>query len=338
MAPRFRPGSRSAVNLRIVLAAIPWKLLVLLPVIIALVIPTYLLGSHLGTQIFPSITRIFYAASAPAPSVIPTPPPAFPPVLPQAGSLLYTTQAGDSCDSVLTFHMNMNDAGEIFSDVKPETVKALDKTVGLDCHALQPGMTMALSPQYPLIAFGGIVQKIASNTTQQVVPTPLINVPQHPLAPDCSGGCNLTVRVAPQVEVHLLVQTTLVIHIGSWVWTQAMLARKHIPGFDNYPYADPGTSLNGMSLSACDFQVDSTHDANSLSCDQLMPNTIDDDSGAWLFSVIGPSALDHWRYRLKLPQGTRVLVWLTAQNGNLQFHPGNPVYRYDNATNRYVKI
>ncbi|MBV9617067.1 MAG: hypothetical protein JO031_16555, partial [Ktedonobacteraceae bacterium] len=177
MAPRFRPGSRSAVNLRIVLAAIPWKLLVLLPVIIALVIPTYLLGSHLGTQIFPSITRIFYAASAPAPSVIPTPPPAFPSVLPQAGSLLYTTQAGDSCDSVLTFHMNMNDAGEIFSDVKPETVKALDKTVGLDCHALQPGMTMTLSPQYPLIAFGGIVQKIASNTTQQVVPTPLINVP-----------------------------------------------------------------------------------------------------------------------------------------------------------------
>jgi hypothetical protein len=320
-----------------VLSAVPWKLLFLLPLLVAIAIPMYLFGSRIGTQVLPSVTKIFYAVSAPAPTVIPTPPPAFPTVLPQAGSLLYTIQPGDSCDSVLTFHMNMNDAGQIFSDVKPETVKALDKAVGLDCHALQPGMTMSLSPHYPLIAFGGIVQKIASNTTQQVLPTPLINVPQRPLAPDCSGGCNLTVRIAPQVQVHLLVQTTLVIHIGSWVWTQAMLARKHIPGFDNYPYADPGASLNGMSLSACDFQVDSTHDDNSLSCDQLMPNTIDDDGGAWLFGVIGPSALNHWGYRLKLPQGTRVLIWLTSNNGNLQFHPGNPVYRYNNGTNRYVK-
>jgi hypothetical protein len=338
MARRFRPRSRPAENLRIVLAAIPWKLLLLLPILVTVAIPTYLFGSRIGTQVLPSVTKIFYAASAPAATAIPTPPPAFPTVLPVAGSLLYTTQVGDSCDSVLTFHMNMNDAGQVFSDVKPDTVKALDKTVGLDCHALQPGMTMSLSPQYPLIAFGGIVQKIASNTTQQVVPTPLINVPQRPLAPDCSGGCDLTVRVAPQVQVRLLVQTTLVIHIGSWVWAQAMLARKQIGGFDDYPYANPGASLNGMSLSACDFQVDGTHDDNSLSCDQLTPNTIDDDGGAWLFGVIGPSALDHWGYRLKLPQGTRVLIWLSAKNGNLQFQSGNPVYRYDNGAKRYVKI
>ncbi len=337
MARRFRPGSRPAENLRIVLAIIPWKLLFLLPILVVVAIPTFLFGSRIGNQVLPSVTKIFYGASAPAPTVIPTPPPAFPPLLPLAGSLLYTTQTGDFCDFVLTFQMNMNDAGEVFSDVKPATVKALDKTVGLDCHALQPGMTMALSPQYPLVAFGGIVQKIASNATQQVVPTPLINVPQRPLAPDCSGGCDLTVRIAPQVQVHLLVQTTLVIYIGSWVWAQAMLARKRISGFDNYPYADPGASLNGMSLSACDFQVDNTHDDNSLSCDQLMPNTIDDDSGAWLFGVTGPSALDHWGYRLKLPQGMRVLIWLTSNNGSLQFHSGNPVYRYDNGTKRYVK-
>lgn len=337
MARRFRPRSRPAENLRIVLATIPWKLFLLLPILVIVAIPTYLFGSRLGTQVLPSITNIFYNASASAPTVVPTPPPAFPPVLPIAGSLLYTTRSGDSCDSILAFHMNMNDAGQVFSDVKPETVKALDKVAGLDCHALQPGMTMALSPQYPLVAFGGIVQKIASNTAQQVVPTPLINVPQRQLAPDCSAGCNLAVRISPQVQVHLLVQTTLVIHIGSWIWAQAMLARKHIAGFDNYPYAEAGASLNGMALSACDFQVDSTHDDNSLSCDQLLPNTIDDDGGAWLLGVTGPSALNHWGYRLKLPQNTRVLLWLTAKNGDLQFHSGNPVYRYDSGTNRYVK-
>jgi hypothetical protein len=337
MARRFRPRSRPAENLRIVLAAIPWKLFLLLPILVIVAIPTYLFGSRLGKQLLPSVTNIFYNASAPASTALPTPPPAFPAVLPVAGSLLYTTQSGDSCDSILTFQMNMNDAGQIFSDVKPATVKALDKVAGLDCLALQPGMTMALSPQYPLVALGGIVQKIAANTPQQIIPTPLINVPQQTLAPDCSGGCDLTVRIAPQVQVYLLVQTTLVIHIGSWVWAQAMLAHAQIQGFDNYPYAQAGASLNGMSLSACDFQVDSTHDDNSLSCDQLMPNTIDDDGGAWLFGVIGPSALDHWGYRLKLPQNTRVLLWLSAKNGNLIFHPGNPVYRYVSGTDRYVK-
>jgi hypothetical protein len=338
MARRFHPRSRPAENLRIVLATIPWKLLLLIPLLVAVAIPTYLFGSRLGTQIFPSITKLFYTASGPAPTVLPTPYPAFPTVLPLAGSLRYTTGAGDSCDSVLTFQMNMNDAGQVFSDVKPETVKALDKTVGLDCHALQPGMTMTLSPQYPLVAFGGIVEKIASNTAAQVIPTPLINVPQQSLAPDCSGGCNLTVLLAPQVQLHLLVQTTLALHVGSWIWAQATLARKHIAGFDAYPYADPGASLNGMSLSACDFQADNIHDDNSLSCDQLTPNTIDDDGGAWLFGVTGPSALDHWGYHLKLPRGTRVLIWLTSQNGTLTFQAGNPVYRFDSGTNKYVKI
>jgi hypothetical protein len=93
-----------------------------------------------------------------------------------------------------------------------------------------------------------------------------------------------------------------------------------------------------MSLSACDFQADNIHDDNSLSCDQLMPNTIDDDGGAWLFGVIGPSALNHWGYHLKLPQGTRVFLWLTSQNGALKFRAGDPVYRFDSGTNKYVKI
>jgi hypothetical protein len=94
-----------------------------------------------------------------------------------------------------------------------------------------------------------------------------------------------------------------------------------------------------MSLRACDLQVDNTHDNNSLSCDQLLPNTIDDDRGSWLFSVTGPGALNHWRYPLHLPPGTPVLLWLSLNNnGSLVFHKGNPVYRYDDNSHLYVKI
>ncbi len=338
MARRFRPGSTPAENLRVISRALPWKLLLLLPLIIAVAIPTYLFGSRLGNQVLPSITSLFNTISASAPSPTATPPPAFPALLPRTGTILYTAQNGDSCDSILAFQMRMNDAGQVFSDVKPETVKALNATLGRNCHALQPGMTLPLSPHYPLIAFGGIVLKIESSTPQQVLPTPLINVPTQQLGPDCSGGCNLTVRLAPNVQIHLIVQTTLDLHPGAWIWAQAMLARKHIRGFDAYPYADPGASLNGMSLRACDFQVGSTHDDNSLSCDQLSPNTIDDDNGAWLLGVTGPSALDHWGYHLKLSSGTQVLLWLSAQNGDLKFHPGNPVYRYDDRSGHYVKV
>jgi hypothetical protein len=117
-----------------------------------------------------------------------------------------------------------------------------------------------------------------------------------------------------------------------------MLARKSVPGFGDYPYVDPHASLNGMSLRACDFQVDTVHDDGSLSCGQLQPNTIDTDGGTWLFSVSGPSALDHWHYNLHTAPGTRLLLWLSDQNGSLAFHPGNPVYRYDETKQIYVKL
>jgi len=338
MARRFRPKSEPLDNLRIVLSAIPWKLLLLLPILVVLAIPTYLFGIRLGPRILPSVANIFsaVAASTPAATTVPIPP--FPSALPLAGSLAYTIQGGDSCDSVLTFQMHMNDASQIFSDANPETVRALGKAAGLDCHALQPGMTMLLSPQYPLVALGGIIEGIVSSATQQLVPTPLINVTQQAQGPDCSGGCNLTVRVSPQVQIHLTVQTLLTLHEGSWIWAQAMLARQSVARFDNYPYATSAASLDGMSMSACDFQIDNIHDDNSLSCDQLTPNTIDDDGGVWLFGATGPSALDHWGYQLKLPAGTQVLVWLSAQHGTLKFQAGNPVYRYDSGTKRYSKV
>jgi len=117
-----------------------------------------------------------------------------------------------------------------------------------------------------------------------------------------------------------------------------MLARKTVSGFAAYPYADPHASLNGMSLRACDFQVDTIHDDNSLSCDQLTPNTIDIDGGSWLLAAAGPSGLDHWHYKLHANPGTRLLIWLTQQHGQLTFRPGNPVYRYNETTHLYVKF
>lgn len=338
MARRFHPRSTPAQNLRSIINAIPWRLLLLIPILLVAALPAFLFGTRAGQKVLPAITNFFYNISAPPIPPAPTPLPPLTIMLPQAGSLLYTVQAGDSCDEILALQMHMVDAGQIFSDASPNTVKALDASIDHDCHALQPGMVLALSPQYPLVALGGIVLKVDATSPKQPLPTPLIHIAQQAQAViDCSRGCLLTVRIASAVQVRLLVQTALPVHIGSWVWAQAMLAHKTIPGFDAYPYVDPGAPLDGMSLRACDLQVDNTHDDNSLSCSQLLPNTINDDNGAWLLGVTGPGSLDHWRYPLHFPAGTRVLIWLTADNtGNLVFHKGSPVYRYDEAAHIYV--
>ena len=332
--------SRRRENLPFFIRSIPWRLLILLPVLILVAIPTFYFSTHSGQRVLPAVTNFFYNLSGPPPAATPTPLPPFPSTLPQVGSLLYTVQAGDSCDEILAVQMRMSDASTIFTDVKPNTIQALNATIGHDCHALQPGIVVALSPQYPLIAIGGQVLKVAATTPQQVLPTPLINVShQQQLGADCSGSCLLTVRIAPGAQIHLTVQTTLPVRVGSWVWAQAQLARKSIKGFDTYPYANPLASLNGMSLRACDLQVDNTHDDHSLSCDQLMPNTIDDDRGAWLFGVTGASSLDHWKYPLHMAAGTRVLLWLTSNaNGDLRFNHGNPIFRYDDTTHVYVRV
>ncbi len=338
MARRFHPRSTPAENLRVIINAIPWRLLLLIPILLIVAFPAFLFGTSAGQKVLPSVTNFFYKISGPPPSPIPTALPPLTKTLPQPGSLLYTAQAADSCDEILTTQMHMVDAGQIFSDANPNTVKALNAAIGQDCHALQPGMVLTLSPQYPLVALGGVVLKVSATSPQQPLPTPLIPIAQQQATIDCSRGCLLTLRISAAVQVHLLVQTSLPVHVGSWVWAQAMLARKTIPGFDTYPYVDPTVSLNGMSLRACDLQIDNTHDDNSLSCSQLLPNTITDDNGSWLFGVTGPSSLDHWRYPLHFPTGTRLLIWLTADNtGNLIFRKGNPVYRYDEATHLYVR-
>ncbi|WP_126626087.1 hypothetical protein [Dictyobacter alpinus] len=310
-----------------------------MPIMIVLAVPTFIYGAHAGSGVLSSVTNMFYTLSNVSNEPTPTPLPAFPTVLPRVGVIEHTIGEGDNCDAVLTYKMNMLGASEIFSDTNPSTVQQLGKDVGLDCHRLQPGMTMHLSPQYPLVALGGVLLKIEPATAREVLPTPLIKVQsKEEYAPDCSHGCLLTVRITPEVKVRLTVHTTLSLHPGAWIWTQARLARKAIPNFPNYPYADPNASLNGMALQACDFQANDTHDDDSLACSQLDPNSIDTDGGSWLFGVAGSNALDHWHYKIKAPAGTQILVWLQEHGGRLSYHAGDPIYRYDPATRLYVKL
>ncbi len=338
MSRRFYLKSSTSENLNKVTRIVPWKIVLLLIVLFVIATPVYLFASRLGSKLLPTATNYFYGVTGPVPLTTPTPLPSLSPLLPQVGSLLYTVQEGDSCDEILSVQMNMSDAGEVFSDLKPETIQALNSALGQDCGKLQPGLVLPLSPQYPLVAVGGIVLKIAAASPQQVIPTPLIKVTRAVESTvDCSDGCMLTVRIAPQTLIRLQVQTTLPVHPGSWIWAQATMARKSVPHFDTYPYADPQASFNNMLLRACDLQVDNTHDDNSLDCDQIMPNTIDDDGGTWLFGVTGSGALNHWRYPLHVPAGTQVLLWLNNDNGVLHFHPGSTVYRYDETARVYVK-
>ena len=337
MSGRIHQRHTPAGNLRAIMHVIPWRFLILAPLVLVIVVPVFQYGMRVGRRLMPAMTNFFYDISGPPLSPVPTPMPSFPTSLPQAGVVLYSVQADESCDEILTIQMRMADAGQIFSDANPDTVKALDSLVGQDCHALQPGMIIRLAPQYPLVAVGGVVLKVDPTSPRQLLPTPPIHVTTQPQAAiDCSSGCFLTVRIARDTEIRLVVQTTLLVRVGSWVWAQAMLARKQIAGFAHYPFAEPNASLNGMSLRACDLQVDNTHDANALACDQLLPNTIDDDGGAWLFGVTGPGGLEHWGYPLSLPSDTQVVIWLTSSNGILSFHRGNPVYRYNETAHVYI--
>ncbi len=105
MAGRVSPRSTPAENLRIVLRAIPWRLLLLLPVLLVLAFPAFLFGTSTGQRLLPALTNYFYNLSGPPASPVPTPYPQFPTNLPQPGSILYTVQVGDSCDEILTVQM-----------------------------------------------------------------------------------------------------------------------------------------------------------------------------------------------------------------------------------------
>lgn len=339
MARRFHPKSTPKENISFFFHSVPWKLLLLVPILVVFAVPTFIYGVHAGGGILPSVTNLFYSLSNVSNAPTPTPQPAFLTTLPQVGSVQYSVDDGDSCDAILAYRMHMYSASEVFSDTNPDTVKQLGKDVGQDCHRLQPGMPVTLSPQYPLVALGGVLLKIEAMTPQQVLPTPVIKIQsKEDYAPDCTGGCALTVRITPEVKVRVIVQTALPLHPGAWIWTQAMMPRKGIHGFKNYPYADPMAKLNGMELKACDFQANDTHDQGFTPCGDIDPNTIGTDGGSWLFGVTGSNSLDHWHYKVHAPAGTQVLLWLRDDNGVLNYHTGDPAYRYDASAHLYVKL
>jgi hypothetical protein len=341
MSRRFQPRSTLTDNLRLLGHIVPWRVLLLIPLLLVFAVPAFLIGTGAGHRLLPNLSDFFYTLSSKA-TAVPTPMPSLTKLLPQPGAIIYTVQDTDSCDEILARQMRMSDAGQIFSDAAPATVQALNGALGKNCANLQPGDVVKLMPHYPLFALGGPVLKIAALSPAQPIPTPLIHVDrEQQVGTDCSNGCLLTVQVTTGVEVKLSVETAIPIQVGAWIWGQAMLPRKNVAGFANYPYPDLAASLNGQkaALSVCDLQINDTLDTNGTSCDELLPNTIDDDGGTWLLGVTGPGSLDHWKYALNLPSGTRVLLWLAADNkGNLHYRPGDPLYRYNDTQHLYVKI
>lgn len=338
MSRPVRPRSTLTENLRIVRQIMPWRLFLLLPFLLVFAIPAFLLGTGAGHKLLPNLTNFFYNMSNPAAYADPTPMPAYPQLLPQPGSVLYTVQSADSCDEILARQMHMSDAGQIFADSRPTTVLALNTALGQNCANLQPDDQLTLMPQYPLVSLGGQILKVSALSSAQSIPTPLVHVQSTQQAGvDCSNGCLLTVRIGQTTQVRFSVATSVPVPVGAWIWAEAMYPRKAIGGFDTYPYADPASQLDGATLRVCDVQINATHDDNSLDCDQLKPNTIDDDGGAWLYGVTGPGGLDHWNYGLHVPAGTQVLVWLSFDShGNLRYRHGDPLYRYDATRHLYV--
>src|SRR5581483_4466988 len=151
MPRRVRPRSTPAENFRLAGQILPWRLFLLIPFLLIFAIPAFLFGTGAGHRLLPNLTNFFYNLANATPTVVPTPIPAFPTVLPQPGLVVYTVQSSDSCDEILATRMHMVDASQIFSDSKPNTVQALNDALGQNCAALQPGDVVTLMPQYPLV-------------------------------------------------------------------------------------------------------------------------------------------------------------------------------------------
>lgn len=340
MSRRIRPRSTLADNLRLIGKLTPWRLFLLIPFLLVFAIPAFFLGTGAGHRLLPDLTNFFYNLANSTPTVVPTAQPPLMQTLPQPGAIAYSIQEGDSCDAILATQMRMTDAGQIFSDANPSTIKALNGALGQNCSNLQPGDVVTLMPQYPLVTLGGVILKVEALSPAQPIPTPLIRVKrEQQVGIDCSNGCQLLVRISPGVEVKFSAETAIPVQVGAWIWAQAMYPRKAVAGFGSYPYADPAAELNGATLRVCDLQINDTHDDTALTCDELTPNTITDDGGAWVYGVTGKGSLDHWSYGLNLPSGVQVLLWLSAdRNDNLRYHKGNAIYRYDATLHLYVRL
>src|SRR5216683_1448020 len=110
MTRRFQPRSTPAENLRIIIHTIPWRLLILLPLLILLAIPAFYYGRHAGQKVFPTMTNFFYNLTGSPSAATPTPFPPFPTALSQVGSLLHTVHSGPTRRAILLPAMDTADA------------------------------------------------------------------------------------------------------------------------------------------------------------------------------------------------------------------------------------
>src|SRR5437588_10815723 len=108
MSRSVRPRSSLSDNLKLVGHIVPWRLLLLVPFLLAFAIPAFLLGTDAGHHFLPSLTNFFYNLSNSTPSVSPTPMPPLTQTLPQPGAITYTIRDGDACDAVLISQMHLS--------------------------------------------------------------------------------------------------------------------------------------------------------------------------------------------------------------------------------------
>src|SRR5262245_57042206 len=132
MSRRFRPRSTLKENLNLARQLMPWRLFLLVPLLLLFAIPAFIFGTNAGHRLLPNLTDFFYNLSD-TPTIVPTAMPPLTQLLPQPGSIAYTVREADSCDEILATQMRMSDAGQVFSDANPQTVQALNRSLGTNC-------------------------------------------------------------------------------------------------------------------------------------------------------------------------------------------------------------
>ena len=102
MVGRFHPKTTPKENFLALWRMIPWRMYLVSILLITIALPTFVYGIYIGKNVFFNAAHFFYTLST-LPVASPTPQPALPMLLPQAGSIFYTVEDGDSCDSVLAY-------------------------------------------------------------------------------------------------------------------------------------------------------------------------------------------------------------------------------------------
>lgn len=346
MSRRFLPRSSSAENVDIIVRSLPWKTIIGFVICAVGFLPFLACSLFIANNGLLDLSQLFSAING-AHADLPPPHTSFPfpAVSPQMGVIPYVIQDGDSCNEILANQMNMGQSTKIFNDAQKNSIQVLNRVLGQNCQNLTVGAVIPLQPQSPLVAIGGIVRKISTPSFVKPTPTPLVRLPktirQQAEANryvDCSGGCNLQIQTTSKDTANLFVETDMHVQVGSWVWALAMMQPQKVPGLDNYPYLEPHASVDKTVLRACDFTLEDQQDDNMTPCRKLLPNTIDDDGGIWLYAVTGSQALGHWHWASNLPPNTQVLMWLSSKGGDLQYEDNNPIYRYSPKQHAYIKL